>query len=189
MFKYRLAALAAALALTPILAADDKPETIENSTYVGWAKEKKGTSVVVKTTTESKVNKSSALMTSTLLELDADRAIVETRITTDVMGMKFDSPPTKLEIKKMIELPKGKKKGELGKPEGLTSEGEETLKIGKTDYKTKWYKYKQTIGEIVVDGQMWISEDVPGQLVKSVTKVEGMFPSTTTMELVEVKKP
>lgn len=185
----RLASLTVSLFVVASLTADDKPEMVDNPAYVSWAKHKKGTPVVMKTTSESKIAKSVMTMTSTLLELDDAKAVIELKGTNEVNGMKFDTPPTKTELKKLMELPKGQKKGEAMKPEGFIAEGEETITIGKTEYKAKWTEVKMTSSGIEIKSKSWMSNEVPGMILKSNSDVGGMVPSKVTMELIEIKKP
>jgi hypothetical protein len=107
------------------------------------------------------------------------------------MGMEFKSPPAKRDVPKTITLPKGTPKPPApgAKPEGTYEEGTETLKVGGTEIKTKWYKVKNEMGGIKSDARMWISEDVPGMMVKMEATTSGALASETRMEVVEVKKP
>jgi len=72
---------------------------------------------------------------------------------------------------------------------GSFEQGEESVKVNGTEYKAKWYKSKIEVSGNKVETQAWTSEDVPGSVVKSVSKMSGQVAGTTTTELVEVKKP
>ncbi len=74
-----------------------------------------------------------------------------------------------------------------GRPDGTTDEGKENLKIGGTEYKTKWYKFKRKQDGVDVEGQIWMSDDVPGKLVKA-TRKQDYFGTTaeTIMEVTDV---
>ena len=73
----------------------------------------------------------------------------------------------------------------MGKPENLLEEGIETIKVPAGEFKTKWTKSK--VEDRVL--QNWLSDTVPGTLVKSATTIGNGFTGTNVMELVEVKKP
>ena len=80
------------------------------------------------------------------------------------------------------------RRSQYGKPEGVTEQGEESVKVGGKDYKAKWYKAtgKTEAGETFI--QSWSSDDVPGGLVRSIATTPGNK-SSMTMELIEVKLP
>ena len=71
-------------------------------------------------------------------------------------------------------------------PDVKKEEGKETLKIGGVEVKTTWMKYKSKTPTGEHEGQTWLSEDVPGGLVKSVSKAGDV---STKTELIEIKKP
>jgi len=166
-------------------AAQDK-KTIDNPTFANWAKFKAGTSVTLKMTNDASGVKSASTMTTKLVEVTADELTVETTTESEVMGMKFTTPSAKQVHKKTIEVPANVKVPEVGaKPEGTTEEGTETLKVGATEMMTKWYKYKAKTPAGDIDSQLWTSDEVPGMLVKMVTKGDKF---SSTLELTELKK-
>ena len=75
------------------------------------------------------------------------------------------------------------------KPPGTYDEGTETIKVGGSDVKSKWYKYKSENDGMTTQAQSWSSDDVPGGFVKLVSKTTGKSKFEMTMELVEIKKP
>jgi hypothetical protein len=182
----RFAALFAVAAVSAPAWAD----TMDNPTFASWAKMKKGSSVTVKITSEVAGQKSETTMTTTLVDLTADVATTEMVMVTKAGGMEFKNDPIKTENKKVVELPPGKKKEDFVKPEGFVDQGEETLKIGGKEYKTKWVKVKIEKDGSVYEAKTWSSDDVPGTMVKMETKSSGGGAnSSTLLELVEIKKP
>jgi hypothetical protein len=120
----------------------------------------------------------------------ADKVVVEMAGKSKVAGMEIAIPPTKQEYTKTVELPKGAKKEEFGKkPEGTTKEGAETLKAAGQEIKTKWYEIEIKANGMDIRSKMWMSDDVPGSMVKMESKVAGAVAVETKMELVEFKKP
>jgi hypothetical protein len=178
-----------ALVACPAAAQDSVP----NPEFASWSKYKPGTRVTLKSTSEAAGVNSEFTMTTTLVEVGADKLVVETETVVNAGGMEFKTPGQKRDVPKSVAIPKGAKKenqpAAAGKPPGTYEEGTETLKVAGTEVKTKWYKYKTEQDGIKVESQMWMAEDFPGMLVKNVTKTSGTVASTTRMEVVEFKKP
>jgi hypothetical protein len=165
-------------------------ESIDNPAFASWAKVKKGTVVTLKQSSEFAGQKSESTSISTLVDLTTDVATIELVNVIKAGDMEIKTPPTKVEVKKMTELPPGKKKEDYAKPEGLVDQGTETVTVDGVAYKTKWHSIKLTTGDTEIESKSWTCDDVPGLVVKleSKSKTMGMV-STTTMNLVSVKKP
>lgn len=175
------------LALLFLAAGVGRADPIENPEFKQWAAFKAGATATLKTESEFNNMKSEITITTKLIEVGADKLVVETTSASKFNGMEFKQPPTKRDVPKTIDIPKAPAdKPKAEKPEGKTEEGTETLKVGGQDVKTKWVKYtaKTADGEVV--SQTWTAEDVPGTVVKLVTKTKTV---TTTMTLTEFKKP
>lgn len=166
-------------------------EKVENPEYASWAKHKKGTAVTLKSTTVAGAINSESVITTTLADIGADSLTVEMAVTSKVNGMEFKNPPIKREIAKSVALPAGVKKEDFGKVAAgaKAEEGTETVKVGGAEYKAKWYKSKTKAGDGEVESKVWMSDDVPGGLLKTVATTTGATPATVTLEVVEVKKP
>ncbi len=181
----KFAALAVAVALTAAVARGE--DKVENPEFKGWSKYKAGTSVVLKMSTEAGGQKFEATMTNKLLEVKDDKLVVETESVTKFNGMDIKAPAQKRDVAKTLDKAPMGFDAKTGKPEGTTEEGKEKVKIGGTEYECKWYKFKSKqklpTGEEEVEGQIWMSDDVPGTMVKmtSKTKAGGM-----TLEATEV---
>jgi hypothetical protein len=182
----RFTPLLALLALPALAAAGG--EKVESPLYKNWSAFKKGTSVTYKSVTKTPKKEDESTITYKLIELTADKAVVEMQVTRKADGKETKGPAQKLENARYFTLPPGVKKADFGKPAGVTKQGEEELKIAGKKYKTKWYTAKTRVeaGDMIT--RTWSSSEVPGGLVKSVSKVAATK-ATTTMELVEVKKP
>ncbi len=165
-------------------------EKIDNPEFASWAKFKPGTSITLKTSNAMGQIKSETAITTTLLEVADEKLVVEMTVVSSVNGMEFKSPPTKREVPKSVTLPAGTPKPDPNKKaEGLVEEGTETLKISGMDVKAKCFKIKSKVNGIEVESKSWISDDVPGGLVKSETTTTGAMPTMLKMELTEFKKP
>ncbi len=181
----KFAALAVAVALSAAVARGD--DKVENPEFKGWSKFKAGTSVAMKMTTEAGGMKFEINMTNKLVEVKDDKLVVETESVTKLNGMDIKSPAQKRDVAKMLgAAPKGFD-AKTGKPEGTTEEGKEKVKVGGTEYECKWYKFKSKqklpTGEEEVEGQIWMSDDVPGTVVKMTSKMKS---GGMTMEATEI---
>ena len=166
-------------------------DTVENPEFASWSKCPKGTAATLKVTSSAAGTTSETTMVTTLVEVGADKLVLETVTALKVNGMEFKQPAMKRDVAKTVAVPKGLKKEDFtgGKPPGTVEEGTETLKISGTEVKAKWYKYKTEAGGVATESKMWTAADVPGMMVKMEATTTGTVASTTKMELVEIKKP
>lgn len=187
----RLARFASVAVLALAAGAAPADDAIPNPEFTGWAKFKKGTFVTVKTTSVAAGVTSEALSTTTLIEVGADKLVLEYVTVSKFNGMEFKLPPTKREVTKTFTLPKGVKKDDVTPPmqEVATENGTETIKVGGTEYKAKWTKTKVEIAGTTTEAKVWMSDAVPGTMVKMESTTTGKITSTTTVELVEFKQP
>src|SRR5262245_4411192 len=90
------------------LAAGPAPgqETVDNPEFASWSKFKPGTSVTFKSSTTANGMASEVTMTITLVEVGADKVVLETSGVTKAMGMEFKLPASKRDSTKTISLPK-----------------------------------------------------------------------------------
>lgn len=162
-------------------------EDIEHPIYKNWARFKVGTSV---TTTATTVGSSQTIETKTttkLVELTPEKVVLERVVVSNATGTKVENPPQSLEYARKFFLLPGVKKADLGKPQGAVAEGEQTVKVAGKEYKAKWYdtKGRTEAGETLI--RSWMSDEVPGMLLKAETRVVGKL--KTTMEVTEIKTP
>ena len=169
----RFAVVAAAVAFAASARADDK---VENPEFKNWSKFKAGTSVTLKMTTEAGGQTFGATTTNKLIEVKDDKLVMESEMTSTFMGKDNKLPAQKRDIVKTLDKAPTGVDPKTGKPDGTTEEGKEKVKIGGTEYECKWYKFKSKqklpTGEEEVEGQIWMSDDVPGMVVKMTTKMK-----------------
>jgi hypothetical protein len=190
----RFACFTSAVALVLIAGVASAADTMPNPEFTNWSKFKKGTSVTVKTTSTGGGAESETLSTSTLVEVGEDKVVVEYVSVSKVNGMEFKLPPAKREIPKTITVTKVDNTKadpkDPNKPVEVASEmGTETIKAVGTEFKTTWRKNKVEAGGTTSISKIWMSDDVPGMMVKMESTVTGVVNSTTRVELVEFKKP
>jgi hypothetical protein len=185
-FRVRLATLLTVFAFAP--AAVAQGEMIENPVYKSWSRFKQGTAVTYKSVTETASNKTEVTLTYTLRALTPDKAVIEMVVATRSGGVEVNNPPQRLENAKLFPLPPGKKKEEFTKPQGVLEAGEEIVKVGDKEYKTRWYKTRNRVEAGDTFSQTWSCDDVPGGLIRSINKTPATG-STTTLELIAVRTP
>ncbi|HVL11198.1 MAG TPA: hypothetical protein VM529_01445 [Gemmata sp.] len=166
-------------------------ETVENPTYKLWAGFPTGSSVTQRTTTENEDNteKTVTTITYTLKERTDDHIVVESKATTvHYTDRVEENPPDQVKTLKVLPLPPGVKKEDWGKsPQGAET-GEETLTVLGKEYKCSWVKTKGFTEAGDIYTQNWSSRQMPGGLVRSVSKVPAKK-ATITVEVTEVKIP
>jgi hypothetical protein len=166
-------------------------DMVENPEFISWAKFPKGTSVRLKSISTVDGKASEVIVAVVLLEVGPERVVIESSSTEIRKGKDFKTEPVKREIAKTIALPKGLTKEAfiVGKPPGTTADGTETLKVGEMELKVVWYKFRAEVDGTKIEGKRWVSNQVPGNIVKNEITSTGVFSSTLTLELVEIKKP
>src|SRR5262249_40334962 len=123
-----------------------------------------------------------------LLELKKDKAVLEVRKVSDATGARVESPPGTYDQQRMFPLFPGVKKEDIGRPTNAVSPGEESLQLARREIQTVWFdtKGRGEAGETLT--RTWMSEDVPGRLVRAVTRIPKAS-TTVTLELTEFKVP
>jgi hypothetical protein len=166
-------------------------ELVENPEFLSWSKFKKGTSLVVKSTTSTDKETSEVIITSILIDAGPEKVVVQNFSVVKTKDKDYKLEPVKREILRLTPLPKGMSKEDFaaGKPPGTTEEGTETLKIGGQELKAKWYKYNAEEARTKINARKWFSPEIPGNIVKSEMTTTGDFASTIKLEVVELKKP
>lgn len=176
-------------ALTCGLAAMATAEQIDNPQYTQWAKFKVGAYVTMKSTTDMGEFKTENEMTTKLISLTPEKAVIEMTGFSIAMGNKVEMPPQTTEIPAKMdkpELPAGLDPGAEG-PKPTTSEGEEEVTIDGRTVKCKWFQSVIEDGGNKTVSKSWICEDVPGGVVKVETTMEGQTKMTSATWVVSFK--
>jgi hypothetical protein len=165
-------------------------EKVDNPTYQHWAQFKPGSYSVLKTvqtvTVAGREIKTETTLTTTLKELSAEKALVEMEFVTVSSGRELKLPAQKMEIPAKITKVEFKKQEE---PEGQVKvkEGKEVLKVAGKTIKTTWAEIEIKQGKDVIKTKSWTSEEIPGQVVKTVQTMEGKTKMTSEGLLVRFK--
>lgn len=139
-----------------------------------WGSFKKGSSAKLKTVTDTAGTKSEMTMTHTLVDLTADEAVVETEMAMTGFTNKSTN-------KFPLKAPEGGKAVDGPKPKT----GSEEIEVAGKKLKCTWTEIETENAGIKTTAKSWMCEDVPGHLVKSVSKSTGAATMSSTTELVE----
>lgn len=184
-----------------VRAADAKAELTDNPAYQAWAGYKPGTFVTHDNVTEYTMegaptaNKMTMTRTTKLVELTADKAVVETSSSVQTPMGKQQSPMHKMEIPAKIS----KEKADL--PMGIPAEasveikdmkkGTDTIEVKGEKLETTTQEFtavvKQGEQEITSHAKVWSTNKVPGGLVKMETNVDKPIKVSNTMNVTDYK--
>jgi hypothetical protein len=186
----RVLPLVVLVTAAPLVSAQD----VANPYYKFWSKSKPGATVVYKETTKlSGAAAASApdgtdvkTVTYKLVEVNDEKAVVEARVTQQENFGYVESAPTRhIYPAKMSKAVLQELLEETG-AKGVAA----TLKVGDKEVKVMALTGSMKKGDEVVDFKIWLSDDVPGGIVKRLrtTKMGGEVVAETTVELVSYKK-
>lgn len=167
--------------------ADKKPEAgsqVDNPEYKHWSGFKPGSFSKLKTTGEMMGTKTESMTTMTLKEVTADNAVIEIVSVTKMGDQEMKAPPMTHKVPAKVSMADADK---YNNPEGKLKDGQEEIEAAGKKWKTRWMEVETTAGEMKVKSKTWISEDVPGRVVKMTSESAGQMAMKTTGELVEVK--
>ncbi|MEW4569200.1 hypothetical protein AB1L88_15155 [Tautonia sp. JC769] len=169
----------------PLLATASQAQTAESPVYQSWARVPVGTRMIQKTVSVgSDGSRQESRTIQVLQSIDDEVATVE-QIYVDPQGEEFTQV---FRHRRRVVLLPGVKAENLGIPPNASDSGAETLELAGRAFETRWY---DTTGQAEAGTMLirtWYSKQVPGLIVKSLTRIEG-FPSTTTNELVDLILP
>ena len=164
----------AVAAIQALVSAQD----VDNAEYKSWSGSKVGTAVKSKMVSEAMGNKTEMDQVVTLVELTADKAVIETVMT--MMGNAM--PGQKREIPaKVKSAPAGDAKGV--KP----VEGDEEIEVAGKKVKCHWVETTSDANGMKTVSRIWQSKDIPGGMAKMVSNSTGSMTSSTTLTVVEIK--
>ncbi len=141
-------------------------EQIDNPTYKNWSKFKPGTSVTV--AMESDVGGSKTIMetTTTLVEVNADKCVTESKMSMTVGGNKMDMPANKTDVMAKIDKPAAAT-APASMPDVKTST--EDVDVAGKKVKCTVTEAKSSNNGMDTSSKTWTSDEVPGMMVKSET--------------------
>lgn len=142
----------------------------------GWSQFKPGSFAKYKTTTAVAGTKMSSETKMTLVSMGGGKATVETEVTA--MGT---TTKNKAEVPLNAAAPAGNAQATPSK------KGSETVTVNGKSFNCDTYEVDSAANGMKMHTKTWVSAQVPGGLVKSVSSSTGAAKSETTMELVDFK--
>lgn len=185
---FRRSALGLGLLVSAWMVAPAAAAEVEHPAFRSWARHPIGTTIAVRSVTESPASRLTTTTTTKLLEIKPDGAVLETQVTSDATGKLVTNQPDRLEQRKMFPVLPGVKPENIGKPSKALAQGEETLKIAGREFRTVWYDTKEKGDAGDTFTRTWLSDDAPGRLVKAVTRIPKAS-TTVTLELTRFDRP
>lgn len=187
MRRLRLAAvLLPLLALgAPAWSDGDKPATpratkkIDNPEYAQWAVFKVGAFVELTTESNQGGMSSTLKMAHKLLELTAEKAVVETTMTTVAGGQEMAMPAQKRDVPKVVEVPDVQVPETKPVDAPKVKEGEETIEVGGKKVACKTFETTMEFSGMQTWRKTWTSKEIPGQTAKMESKTEGKVGEVT----------
>ena len=167
-------------------------EKVDSPMYKHWAKFKPGAFAEMKAESTTMGMKTEMTVTMTLKEITPEKAVVEMK-GVNVMGdQKTEMPAQKQEWPAKVDADTAKqmdtpKKGDKIKDAEVldVKQGEEEVKVGDKKIKCKWVETKIKREDSTITTKAWTSEDIPGQMVKTVMNVDGKMKMTSEGSLVK----
>lgn len=170
------------LAVAVVLACGSAfAEQIDNPQYTAWAKFKPGTSVTTQMQSDMGGSKTEIETTMTLVEINADKAVVENKSTMNMAGQKMDMPAQKTDVPAKIDKPATPPGGEA--PKADVKESSEDVDVAGKKVTCKVVEAKTTANGMNMQSKTWTSDEVPGHLVKSETTSDGAMKGTTSTKV------
>ncbi|WP_165070739.1 hypothetical protein [Paludisphaera rhizosphaerae] len=164
-------------------------ENVDHPTYLSWAKQPLGTRVVTRSRSESKGGVLTTTTTTTLKAVKPEKVVLETLKVSDATGSLVESPPERRDQYRLFPLIGKMRKEDVGKPTDALAQGEEKLTVSGREFKAIWFDTKGVgDGGLKWTARTWMSDDVPGRLLKSVTRYADAG-VTVTVEAVEIGGP
>ncbi len=181
--------LTLALAFTALAATHALPfEEIESPLYKSWVRFPVGTTITTRAVTERDGHRAETTTTSQLIASTNDKVVIEAVSVSDATGQRIENPPQRFEYRRVFPLLPGVKKEDVGKPKGVIAEGDETVEVAGKSYAAHWYDARGTTDAGPSITRTWMSEEVPGKLLKAITRVP-KADKTATLKLVEIRTP
>jgi hypothetical protein len=178
-FRRIVSCVAVVLAFGAVAYAADM---IDNPEYKFWSSCKAGSWVTLKTEMHMNNMNMESGTTNKLLEITAEKAVLESTSKTIMGGKEYPSPATKREIAAKIEKP-----ADSAKPANKPVEGDEELTVDGKKLKCHWSESESEAGGKKTVSRVWMCEEVPGHMTKMESKQDGKVTMTMTVEKFEKK--
>ncbi len=147
-------------------------EDVENPAYTNWAMFPVNTSIIMKTLATTKEGVIENQTIKTMIKKDEKQIIIMSVTVFDIKGKKQKNDPIEMVIRRGFPLLPGVDRTQIGRPQGIKEKGEEIIDLLGKKYKTEWYVTQSNTDEGLLQSKVWISKDIPGQVIKSLSEVK-----------------
>jgi hypothetical protein len=171
----------------PVVPAPTGP-SVENVDYANWVQFKVGTTVKVKSVTARGKAETISIETYVLVEVNEKELVVTRQNTTERNDGSYKAVnlPEQRRYNKSFALPDGMTAEDFQKP-ALKAKlvREEVVTAAGKSYPAKVYEWKDSTEGGAMNVTVWLSNELPGRVVKQVMTVAALE-TTTTDEVIEV---
>lgn len=172
--RIALPTLLAVFIFCALPAARAAGEEVANPAYDAWSKFKPGATTRVAGSTKTMGMETTLEINTKLLEVAADKVTLEVSASITMNGNKMDQPAQKQEVKAKVQ------KEDIPAPAG-----EEQITVDGKTYNCKVYALTRTQEGTTISAKSWMSDEVPGGVVRVESRTEGAVVSDTRFELKE----
>lgn len=172
--------------LSPLASARTE-ETADNPQYTSWASHKPGTTVTLAMATSAAGQSMNMTMVQKLLEVTPEQVVIEMTGEMEMGGQKQAAPVQKVTHKAKVSPEQAKMAWMAPGAKGTAKEaGSETVQADGKSYACKVMEFTGESQGTGSKGKVWLSNDVPGQVVKAEMQTEGAMAATISMQLKSV---
>ena len=161
-------------------------EDVENPTYTNWAKFAIGTTVTNKAVTMQNGARVETFTTTILVSKTEKELVVSSQISSDGTGKKIQNDVNLMKVNRLFPLLPGVDKTRIGRPQGAKEQGFETIEVLGKKYQAEWYLTEASTEAGPSFTKTWISMEMPGQVLKSVTEVKAAQ-KKVNLDVIELK--
>ncbi|MGA2496342.1 MAG: hypothetical protein ABSH20_01290 [Tepidisphaeraceae bacterium] len=179
----------ACVVVAPVASAADQ---VENPAYKGWKNFKVGSWSRLQGTMQSAAvppggNQATMTMVHKLVELTAEKAVIETTVTISMAGREIARPGQRHDVPAMVDADKADFGAVSDNPQMRDAKtdvkkGEEEIDVLGKKIKCNWVDITVTKPERTINVKVWHTLDIPGGMVQSETKSAQM---SNTLKLTE----
>jgi len=172
-----------ALPTTPL----DESGQVENPVYSRWKNFPAGTRVQYLQITRAGAFEERRIIEYRLQEKSSEQLTVEIRSRLE--NQKDEAATTQSQTaRRLFRLPPGVSPAQFGKPAGRKADGIESVTLASRTFKTRWFIADVRVEAGITETKSWSSDDVPGGLVRSVSRTPAAK-TTTTMDILLLEQP
>lgn len=181
--------------VTPVAVPPDTSSwpRCDSPQYASWQRVPVGTVVRRQSVTSSETGTASttSIETFTLKEVTEHEAVVERQNTTERSdgSYRVENPPQLLRYPRQFPLPPGMSPEDFSKPSPTAKKvGQETVTVQGKQYQTTVYAWSDATESGTMDIRVWLSEEMPGRIVKQVMSVPRLK-NTTVDKVIDLSMP